>query len=55
MYTYWSVRAGNKPLNRGLRLDYALLSDERLLHDAAILDDADERGDHAPIFVELRL
>jgi exodeoxyribonuclease III len=26
-FTYWSVRAGNRPKNRGLRLDYALCSE----------------------------
>lgn len=25
-FTYWSVRAGNRPKNRGLRLDYAVVS-----------------------------
>ena len=63
VYTYWSVRAGNKPKNRGLRLDYAVVSQDMApsskttprVHDAAILDDADKRGDHAPVFVEIRL
>ncbi len=27
-FTYWSQRAGNRPLNRGLRLDYFLVSRE---------------------------
>merc|ERR1712139_738784 len=25
-FTYWSIRAGNRPKNRGLRLDYAAVS-----------------------------
>ena len=33
-FTYWSQRAGNRPVNRGLRLDYALCS-ERLLDGAS--------------------
>ena len=31
-FSYWSVRAGNKPFNRGLRLDYFVASRE-LVHD----------------------
>lgn len=26
VFTYWSVRAGNRPVNRGMRLDYCLAS-----------------------------
>ena len=33
-FTYWSQRAGNRAVNRGLRLDYALCS-ERLLDGAS--------------------
>ena len=33
-FSYWSVRAGNRPYNRGLRLDYSVAS-KRLLEPAA--------------------
>uniref|UniRef100_A0A7S1WYZ2 Endonuclease/exonuclease/phosphatase domain-containing protein n=1 Tax=Tetraselmis chuii TaxID=63592 RepID=A0A7S1WYZ2_9CHLO len=61
-YTYWSVRAGNRATNRGLRLDYCVLSDgltktagEGLrLHDCWILDKATVgASDHCPVGVAL--
>eukprot|EP00913_Durusdinium_trenchii_P007116 g6692.t1 len=46
-FTYWSVRAGNRPKNRGLRLDYAM---EHQTHfwDAFHLP-AVATGDHCPV------
>lgn len=54
VFTYWSVRAGNRPVNRGMRLDYCLASRSLVsgaeaggggggggggtLHDAFVLD-----------------
>lgn len=49
-FTYWSIRAKNKPKNRGLRLDYVLASDKTEILDAYIACDgyaAD--GDHCPV------
>lgn len=59
-YTYWSVRAGNRPWNRGLRLDYFLASEGLfvedaktakgpVVHDAWIMDGAVPGGDHCPV------
>lgn len=56
-YTYWSTRAGNRPLNRGLRLDYFVVSEGLVgsgpglrLHDAWILDQATVgASDHCPV------
>mmetsp|Transcript_11110 Transcript_11110/g.18597 ORF Transcript_11110/g.18597 Transcript_11110/m.18597 type:complete len:395 (-) Transcript_11110:301-1485(-) len=60
-FSYWSVRAGNRPWNRGLRLDYALVSQSIAngkaalqLHDCALLHAYAPNGDHAPIFASLR-
>lgn len=64
-FSYWSGRAGNRPWNRGLRLDYIAAS-ERLVaagaagvrvHDAFILDQEipAERSDHAPVGIVLAL
>mmetsp|Transcript_35502 Transcript_35502/g.66928 ORF Transcript_35502/g.66928 Transcript_35502/m.66928 type:complete len:523 (+) Transcript_35502:75-1643(+) len=63
-YTYWSVRAGNKQWNRGLRLDYFLASETLIsnnlerglyVHDAWIMDDIVPGGDHCPVAVVLNL
>ena len=54
-FSYWSVRAGNRPFNKGLRLDYTLAS-RRLFDggsdgvevvDAFILDEY-QGSDHCP-------
>ena len=29
-FTYWSQRAGNRPFNKGIRLDYFIVSDNML-------------------------
>ena len=35
-FTYWSMRAGNRAVNRGLRLDYCVVSKSMLAHDTEI-------------------
>ena len=60
-FSYWSVRAGNRPFNKGLRLDYAVAS-KRIFEnggcdgveviDAFILDDV-VGSDHAPVGITL--
>lgn len=61
-FSYWSVRAGNRPFNKGLRLDYTLAS-RRLFDggsdgvevvDAFILDTC-EGSDHCPVGISLAL
>ena len=48
-FTYWSVRAGNKPKNRGLRLDYVLsLGDFK---EGLILEEYAPNGDHCVVGV----
>jgi exodeoxyribonuclease-3/AP endonuclease-1 len=69
-FSYWSQRAGNRPFNRGLRLDYWLVSNSMAraeeaassphkapkLHDAFICGDATPGvSDHAPVGVTLAL
>ena len=57
-YTYWSQRARNRPRNRGLRIDYFLLSPSMAASDALVdvqhLQDL-EGSDHCPILMTLRL
>ena len=61
VFSYWSVRAGNKPWNRGLRLDYWLVSravaeqspGAPSLVDAFVVDSVG--SDHAPVGVTLLL
>lgn len=62
VFSYWSVRAKNRPVNRGMRLDYCLTSralvsgEAGTLHDAFVLDrDTVGVSDHAPVGVVLRL
>jgi len=61
VYSYWSMRARNRPWNRGLRLDYTLGSSALWRADAApaaldafVLDDV-LGSDHAPVGVDLLL
>lgn len=68
-YSYWSMRAGNRPYNRGMRLDYFLASKNMLrggdegggvprLLDSFILDQdpaVSKLSDHAPVGVLLEV
>ena len=57
-FTYWSQRARNRGRNRGLRIDYALVS-SGLLAAGALVDVQHlqelEGSDHCPIIMTLRL
>ena len=62
VFSFWSVRAGNRPVNRGMRLDYCLTSktlangDCGVVHDAFVLDrDTIGISDHCHVGVVLRL
>lgn len=66
VFSYWATRAGNRPFNRGMRLDYCLVSralaekvdgdGARAVHDAFVLDNATLGfSDHCPVGVVLRL
>lgn len=58
-FTYWSVRAGNRPKNRGLRLDYAVVSESLVTQSGeetsgpALVDvfhlPEMSKGDHCPV------
>lgn len=62
-FTYWSVRAGNKPKNKGLRLDYAVVSKDLIaegdarptLVDAFHLPELAPNGDHCPVGATIAL
>ena len=63
-FSYWSQRAGNRPFNRGLRLDYWLVSSNMAdgqaagpkLHDAFLCPDATPGvSDHCPVGVTIEL
>jgi len=55
-YTQWSQRAGNRPKNRGLRLDYFICSKRLDVVDGFICEQtAPWASDHAPLGVTLRL
>ncbi|EER11848.1 ap endonuclease, putative [Perkinsus marinus ATCC 50983] len=53
-FSYWSVRARDKPRNRGLRLDYVISAPgfpiDRI-EDAFILEDFAPHGNHCPVGV----
>jgi exodeoxyribonuclease III len=50
-FTYWSIRAGNKPKNRGLRLDYVLASKTKILDAYIAKNGYAMDGDHCPVGV----
>lgn len=68
-FTFWSVRAQNRPWNRGLRLDYFVASNNLFadsidgknipspsMKDAWIMDEvAAPQGDHCPVGITLNL
>jgi len=61
-FSYWSTRSGNQHLNRGLRLDYALLSKALVdggsaplqLHFCDMLKEYAPNGDHCPTVLGLK-
>lgn len=59
-FSFWSQRAGNRPVNKGLRLDYTLASAKLFgssglrVVDAFILDKVNG-SDHAPVGITLAL
>ena len=61
LYTYWSVRAGNRGPNKGLRIDYFVASEGLMVenkegvrvHDSFTMPDATNCSDHCPIGVVL--
>ncbi|KAF4669276.1 DNA-(apurinic or apyrimidinic site) lyase [Perkinsus olseni] len=56
-FSYWSVRARNKPKNRGLRLDYVMAAPgfpADKIKDAFILEDFAPHGDHCPVGVTFK-
>ena len=56
-FSYWSMRAGNRQYNKGLRLDYAIASAKMLeshgngpkVVDSFILDNTAAFSDHCPV------
>jgi exodeoxyribonuclease III len=58
-FSYWSQRAGNRPRNRGLRLDYFLASDGMFKHNAEVKVISSgmltemEGSDHCPVYITL--
>jgi exodeoxyribonuclease III len=60
-YSYWSVRAGNRVVNKGLRLDYFIcdpsMFDEssRVVVRDCYMDYTQEESDHCPVILELEI
>jgi exodeoxyribonuclease-3 len=60
-YSYWSVRAGNRLTNKGLRLDYFVCSPSLFEDDAKIIArdcymlHEQQGSDHCPIILELEI
>ena len=57
-FTYWSMRVKNKPLNRGLRLDYCLVSNgwkNKVVEGFSLPNFTQQWGDHCPVGVGLKL
>ena len=54
-FTYWSIRAKNKALNRGLRLDYVLTDGKTEILDSVISEEYAAHGDHCPVGVILHV
>ena len=50
-FSYWSIKAKNKPKNRGLRLDYVLVDKKVKVIDAYMGTDYAPDGDHCPVGV----
>lgn len=60
-YSYWSMRAGNREPNKGLRLDYFVCSSDLFSEDSKVIVrdsymDMDQLGsDHSPVILEIEI
>ena len=57
-FSYWSQRAKNKAMNRGLRLDYCLVNgglEKEVVEGFLLRDFTAQFGDHCPVGVKLRM
>jgi exodeoxyribonuclease III len=60
-YSYWSMRAGNRAVNKGLRLDY-FICDPKLFDETSqavvrdcYMDASQEGSDHCPVILEIEI
>ena len=62
-FTYWSQRSNARPVNKGLRLDYFICSEDLIdstndvcIHDCYILQDECEGiSDHCPLLLTVKV
>ena len=60
-YSYWSMRAGNRAVNKGLRLDYFVCDPKLFDEDSHVvvrdcyMDAAQEGSDHCPVILEMEI
>ena len=60
-YSYWSMRAGNRPVNKGLRLDYFICDQDMFNEKSQVvvrdcyMDATTEGSDHCPVILEMEI
>lgn len=54
-FSYWSIRAKNRPLNRGFRLDCVLTDNKAQVLESFILFDFAQTGDHCLVGVTCKI
>jgi exodeoxyribonuclease III len=60
-YSYWSMRAGNRVVNKGLRLDYFICDQDmfeeksRVIVRDSYMDFTQEGSDHCPVILEMEI
>jgi exodeoxyribonuclease III len=60
-YSYWSTRAGNRPVNKGLRLDYFICHPDFFKADSPVvvrdcyMDFEQAGSDHCPVILEIAM